>query len=61
MEKFINIHEASEFLGVKEMTIYGWRHEGRIPNYKIHGKLMFRLSELNKFAEAFKQPMLRSK
>ena len=56
MEKFITIKEASEFLGVKEMTLYAWRHKGLVPCYKVRGKLLFRLSELNKLAESCKEP-----
>lgn len=58
MEKFINIKEASEFLGIKEMTLYAWRHKGMIPCYKIRGKLLFRISELNRYAESCKEPVL---
>ena len=58
MENFISIKEASEFLGIKEMTLYSWRHKGIIPCYKVRGKVLFRLSELNKFAESFREPVL---
>ena len=58
MERFISIKEASDFLGVKEMTIYTWRHKGILPCYKLRGKLLFRLSELNKYAENCKEPLL---
>ena len=59
MERFIGIKEASEFLGVKEMTLYSWRHKGVIPCYKVQGRLLFRLSDLNKFAESCKEPVVR--
>ncbi|MDD4202366.1 MAG: helix-turn-helix domain-containing protein [Candidatus Omnitrophica bacterium] len=58
MERFICIKEAAEFLGIKEMTLYTWRHKGIIPCYKVQGKLLFRLSELNKYAEKYKEPLL---
>ncbi|MBL7132131.1 MAG: helix-turn-helix domain-containing protein [Candidatus Omnitrophica bacterium] len=58
MERFISIKEASEFLGVKEMTLYSWRHKGLVPCYKLRGKLLFRQSELNSFVESCKEPML---
>ena len=58
MERFITIKEAAEFLGIKEMTLYTWRHKGVVPCYKIQGKLLFRRSELNKYAEKYKEPFL---
>lgn len=57
MEKFVSIKEVSKFLDVKKTTIYSWRHRGWIPCYKIRGRLLFRLSELNKFAERCKEPV----
>ena len=58
MEKFISIKEASEFLDVKESTLYFWRHKGMIPCYKVRGRLLFRISELNNFVESCKEPVL---
>jgi len=58
MEKFISIKEASKFLDIKESTLYCWRHKGMIPCYKVRGRLLFRLSELNKFVESCKEPVL---
>ena len=55
MEKFIGIKEASEFLDVKQSTIYSWRHRGQVPCYKVKGRVLFRLSELNAFAEKGKE------
>lgn len=57
MEKFVGIKQAAEFLGIKEMTLYSWRHEGAVPCYKVRGRVLFRLSELNSFAESFKEPV----
>ena len=58
MEKFISIKEVSKFLDIKESTLYCWRHKGVIPCYKVQGRVLFRLSELNKFAESCKEPIL---
>jgi len=58
MERFVSISEVSQFLAVKESTLYVWRHKGLIPCYKVRGRVLFRLSELNRFAESFKQPVL---
>ena len=52
MEKFVSIKDASQFLDVKESTLYCWRHKGAVPCYKVRGRVLFRLSELNKFAES---------
>jgi len=58
MEKFISIKEVSKFLDIKESTLYCWRHKGVIPCYKVQVRVLFRLSELNKFAESCKEPVL---
>jgi len=58
MERFVGIKEVAEFLSIKEMTIYAWRHKGIIPCYKLKGKLLFRLSELNRLIENCKEPLL---
>ena len=58
MEKFIGVKEASQFLGVKEMTLYSWRLEGLLPSYKVRGRVLFRISELNKYFESCKEPFL---
>ena len=52
LERYVNIKEAAEFLGVKPSTIYVWKHKRIIPYYKIGGtkSLRFKLSELDKFA-----------
>lgn len=61
MEKFVGIKEAAQFLGVKEMTLYSWRLQGVLPSYKVRGKVLFRLSELNKYFESCKEPMLNKR
>jgi len=58
MEKFVNVDEASAFLGVGKGTLYVWAERGKIPSYKFGRKRAFKLSELNAYAEKCKQPMI---
>ena len=58
MEKYVNIQQVADYLGICKMTIYSWRCKGWIPVYKIGGRLVFRLSEIEKFAQTCKEPMV---
>ncbi len=47
-EKWINIDEAAEYLGVKPGTVRGWlRKDKGIPAHKIGKQWKFKLSELD--------------
>ncbi len=61
MEKFVGVKAASELLGIKIMTVYAWRLQGVLPSYKVRGKVLFRLSELNKYFESCKEPLLNKR
>jgi DNA-binding transcriptional MerR regulator len=53
MEKFIDIKQASELLGVKTGTLYFWKFKHLIPCYKLNtgrkGRVLFKASELVDF------------
>ena len=54
MEKrFLNIQEASEYLGFAVHTIYGWTSQRRIPFVKIGGRLRFDRRKLDQWIEQF--------
>ena len=47
-DKWINIEEAAEYLGVKPVTLRGWiRNDKGIPAHKIGKQWKFKCSELD--------------
>lgn len=47
---FINIDEASQYLGISKNTIYGYTSNKIIPFYKLQGRrLYFKIEDLNNF------------
>ena len=54
-EKWINIEEAAEHLGVKPVTIRGWiRNEKGIPAHKIGRQWKFKVTELDEWVKSGK-------
>ena len=52
-EKWINIEEAAEHLGVKSVTIRDWiRKDKGIPAHKIGRQWKFKLSELDTWVKS---------
>jgi excisionase family DNA binding protein len=49
-ESFVNVKDASQYLGIKENTVRLWCQEKKIPYYKIGNLLKFKLSELERWA-----------
>ena len=47
--KLISIKELSQFLNVKESTLYAWVHNGTIPFYKLNGLIRFDLEEIKEW------------
>ena len=44
--KLISIKELSQFLNVKQSTLYAWVHNGTIPFYKLNGLIRFDLDDI---------------
>ncbi len=44
--KLVTIKEVSEFLKVKESTLYSWASSGLIPSYKANGLIRFDIEEI---------------
>ena len=52
-EKWINIEEAAEHLGVKVVTIRAWiRNEKGIPAHKVGRQWKFKISELDEWVKS---------
>lgn len=47
----VTIKEVSEFIKVKESTIYSWAGCGSIPSYKIWGLLRFDIDEIKEWVK----------
>lgn len=57
-DKWINIEEASEYLGVKSATIRDWIRKGKdIPAHKIGKQWKFKYSELDAWVNSGKSAM----
>lgn len=50
--KLISIKELSQFLNVKESTLYAWVHNGTIPSFKLKGLLRFDLEEIREWVKS---------
>jgi excisionase family DNA binding protein len=46
---FITVKEAAEFLRLKEITVRHHVSKCVIPFYKVNGKVLFKISELEEF------------
>ena len=54
-DKWINIEEAAEYLGVKPVTLRGWIRNGKgIPAHKIGKQWKFKCSELDVWVKSEK-------
>ena len=50
VEKWINLEEAAEYLGVKPVTVRNWlRKSNGIPAYKVGKQWKFKRSELDQW------------
>ena len=52
--EFLNIHEISEYLGIKPSTIYAMVEAKKIPHYKIGRLIRFKKSEIDFWMETQK-------
>ncbi len=44
--QLVGIKQLSEFLNVKEATIYSWVYKGTVPYHKLNGLLRFDMEEI---------------
>lgn len=52
--KLITIKELSEYLKIKESTLYSWTSSGMIPSYKLNGLLRFDKDEIEEWIKTKK-------
>lgn len=52
--KLITIKELSEYLKIKESTLYSWTSNGMIPSYKLNGLLRFDSDEIEEWIKTKK-------
>lgn len=51
-KEFLDIHELSEYLGIKKSTLYSKVESGEIPHFKVGRLIRFRKSEVEKWMES---------
>jgi len=52
IEHYEGIDKAEAFTGLSKSTIYHYCSEGKMPGYKIGSRLLFKISELEKWMAA---------
>ena len=57
-ERLVTAREIGEQLGFAAGTIVDWSEQGKIPAFKIGGRLRFRPSEVNAWLEGQRTPSL---
>ncbi len=50
--EFVTVKELSQFLKVKESTLYSWVHNGSIPFHKLNGLVRFDMEEIKTWVKA---------
>jgi predicted DNA-binding transcriptional regulator AlpA len=56
--QIVSVKQVSDFLKVKDKTIYQWAELGQIPCFKIHGALRFDMDEIIPWLQSFKKEPL---
>src|SRR5210317_73116 len=51
--RFLTIREVSDWLKVKQGTLYAWAAAGKIPHLKIHGLIRFQSDEIQQWLTSF--------
>lgn len=55
-ERLLNARELAELLGFTPGTIVDWSEAGKVPSFKVGGRLRFRLSEVEAWLEERRRP-----
>lgn len=52
MEKLLSVSQLAEILGLKQITIYEWVHQRKIPFVKLGKRVLFRKQDIENFIES---------
>ncbi len=50
-ERYLNNHQVCEMLHLSQRTLQDYRDKGRIAFYKLEGKILYKLSDIEKMLE----------
>jgi nitrogen PTS system EIIA component len=51
-ERLLTAREIAELLGFSASTVVDWAERGKVPAFKVGGRLRFRASEVEEWLEA---------
>ena len=51
MESYVTVPEMAKEVSIATVTAYKWIQEGKIPSYKILGKIAIPASEISRIAQ----------
>ena len=51
-ERLLTARELADYLGFAPATVVDWAEQGKVPAFKVGGRLRFRLSEVEDWLEA---------
>lgn len=49
LEKWVNLEDIADYLGVSNDTIRGWVRQGKLPAYKVGKRYKFKYSEVDEW------------
>jgi excisionase family DNA binding protein len=58
LQEFLNIRAMASYLDLKRSTLYTLVEEKKIPHYRIGRQIRFKLSEIEKWLEECKEPVV---
>jgi excisionase family DNA binding protein len=59
-ERLLTAREVSDVLGFSPSTIVDWAEAGKMPAFKVGGRLRFKESEIEAWLESQRRPVTRS-
>lgn len=52
VERWVDIEDVMEYLGIKRQTVLVWIKKGKLPAYKAGKKYKFKLSEIDEYVRS---------
>jgi excisionase family DNA binding protein len=59
-ERLLTAAELADVLGFSSATIVDWAEAGKVPAFKVGGRLRFKESEIEAWLESQRRPVTRS-